>query len=109
MECLLELWLHCATVIPMWIANLSTSESKTYSGFVKLLSPPLTKRHRSINSYTDFGIESTNQSGYHIGAKSQFVTLQKSNPFDFRADYGLATYDERRAALINAIYATRFG
>jgi Carboxypeptidase regulatory-like domain len=32
-----------------------------------------------------------------------------SNPFDLHADYGLATYDVRHAAAINAIYELPFG
>ena len=32
-----------------------------------------------------------------------------SNPFNLRADYGLATYDVRHMAVINAIYALPFG
>jgi hypothetical protein len=32
-----------------------------------------------------------------------------SNPFDLRADYGLATYDVRHVAVINAVYSLPFG
>lgn len=32
-----------------------------------------------------------------------------SNPFNLRADYGLATYDVRNAAAINAVYTLPFG
>ena len=32
-----------------------------------------------------------------------------SNPFDLRADYGLATYDVRHVGVINAIYTLPFG
>ena len=32
-----------------------------------------------------------------------------SNPFNLRADYGLATYDVRNIGVINAIYALPFG
>ncbi|HET6178836.1 MAG TPA: carboxypeptidase-like regulatory domain-containing protein [Candidatus Sulfotelmatobacter sp.] len=32
-----------------------------------------------------------------------------SNPFDLRADYGLATYDVRHVAVINAVYMLPFG
>jgi Carboxypeptidase regulatory-like domain/TonB-dependent Receptor Plug Domain len=32
-----------------------------------------------------------------------------SNPFNLRADYGLATYDARNAAAINAVYTLPFG
>ena len=32
-----------------------------------------------------------------------------SNPFNLRADYGLATYDVRNVAVINAIYSLPFG
>lgn len=36
-----------------------------------------------MNADTDFGIESTNQSGYQ-STKSQFATQRKSDPFDLR-------------------------
>src|SRR4029077_5055157 len=32
-----------------------------------------------------------------------------SNPFDLRADYGLATYDVRHIGVINAMYTLPFG